>query len=155
MKINRVDFSSVFQVITPCLEKEEGRAPGDPAGGARQQVDEANVPGVPWHWQAWSYPLSHCLQLACHRDSFGAGLVHWLNLKQFFLFVWFTPFPNCNTFVTQCNTFSYTRKIPDPHREERSNFSIINWFSLFRRKGACLQPRWITWDCEIWTLWQI
>lgn len=44
-----MDFCSVFQAITPCLEKEEGRAPGDPAGAARQQVDEANVPSVPWH----------------------------------------------------------------------------------------------------------
>ncbi|RLW03720.1 hypothetical protein DV515_00006472 [Chloebia gouldiae] len=43
---------SLNQAITPCLEKEEGRAPGDPAGGARPQVDEANIPGVPWHWQA-------------------------------------------------------------------------------------------------------
>lgn len=38
-----------FQAITPCLEKEAERVPGDQAAGARQQVDEANLPSVSCH----------------------------------------------------------------------------------------------------------
>ncbi|KAM9275818.1 selenoprotein S isoform 2-T2 [Morus bassanus] len=37
------------QATTPCLEKEAALVPGDQAGEARQQVDEANLPSGSCH----------------------------------------------------------------------------------------------------------
>lgn len=74
----------MLQAITHCLEREEGRAPGDPAGGARPQVDEANVPSAP--------STSRLDPTPCHLPAAGLsqGLLRGCfsalaNLKQLFV----------------------------------------------------------------------
>lgn len=125
-----------FQAITPSLEKEVELVPGDRAAGAPLRVDEANLPGVPS-----AYPLSACLQFACHTDSFGICLSVGVNTDLHHFWV-----------LTAADA---TRgKISDPLREDegRNNVSIVSHFifSLVRKQFSA---RMIACGCESWVLW--